>query len=174
MIRAGFLLADDRLDMIALARNGAAAHRLARRANALVLLDDGWSCEKVAKALYVDDDTVRAWHGLYAEDGFDGLGRFEAGGSLSRMSGADQDRLKAWVSATLPGSTRRIGAWIEAECGYCYEGRSGLVALCTRPMPQGPPAAGRPPETGWRLNRPVAASASISTARSIWKPARQE
>jgi hypothetical protein len=47
MIRAGFLLADDRLDMIALARAGAAG---------LVLLDDGWSCEKVAKALYVDDD----------------------------------------------------------------------------------------------------------------------
>jgi transposase len=132
MIRAGFLLAEDRLDMIALARDGAAAHRLARRANALVLLDDGWSCEKVAKALFVDDDTVRAWHGLYAEDGFDGLGRFEAGGSLSRMSGADQDRLKAWVTAALPGSTRRIGAWIEAQCGFSYEGRSGLITLLHR------------------------------------------
>jgi transposase len=132
MIRAGFLLAADRLDMIALARNGAAAHRLARRANALVLLDDGWSCEKVAKALYVDDDTVRAWHGLYAEDGFDGLGRFEAGGSLSRMSGAEQDRLKAWVTAALPGSARQIGAFIEAQFGFSYESRSGLIALLHR------------------------------------------
>jgi transposase len=132
MIRAGFLLADDRLDMIALARDGSAAHRLARRANALVLLDDGWSCEKVAKALYVDDDTIRAWHGLYAEDGFDGLGRFEAGGSLSRMSGADQDRLKAWVTASLPGSTRQIGAFITAQFGFSYESRSGLIALLHR------------------------------------------
>jgi transposase len=75
MIRAGFLFVEDRLDMIALPRDGSAAHRLARRANALVLLDDGWSCEKVAKALFVEDDTERAWHGLYAQDGFDGLGR---------------------------------------------------------------------------------------------------
>ena len=43
-----------------LARDGSAAHRLARRANALVLLDDGMSCEAVAKVLLLDDDTVRA------------------------------------------------------------------------------------------------------------------
>ena len=74
----------------------------------------------------------RAWHGLYAEDGFDGLGRFEAGGSLSRMSAVDQDRLKAWVTAALPGSARQIGSWIEAQCGFSYESRSGLIALLHR------------------------------------------
>jgi hypothetical protein len=45
MIRTGFLSAEDRTDLIALARDRSAAHRLARRANALVLLDDGWSCD---------------------------------------------------------------------------------------------------------------------------------
>jgi hypothetical protein len=44
----------DRADLIALALDGAAAHRLARRANALVLLDNGWSGEEVAKVLFVD------------------------------------------------------------------------------------------------------------------------
>jgi len=39
MIRAGLLSPADRAEMIALARDGSAAHRLARRANALVLLD---------------------------------------------------------------------------------------------------------------------------------------
>jgi hypothetical protein len=47
MIRDGYLSPEDRADLIALARAGSAAHRLARRANALVLLDDGWSCERV-------------------------------------------------------------------------------------------------------------------------------
>jgi hypothetical protein len=51
MICAGFLSPVDRADLTALARDGSAAHRLARRANALVLLDSGWSCEKVAEAL---------------------------------------------------------------------------------------------------------------------------
>jgi transposase len=132
MIRAGFLSPEDRTDLIALARDGAAAHRLARRANALVLLDAGWSCEKVAAALFLDDDTIRKWHGMFLEDGFDGLLRFEAGGSACRLSGEQQDKLKTWVSASLPRSTRRIGAWIEAEFGLAYEGRSGLIALLHR------------------------------------------
>src|SRR5271165_1982574 len=48
-----------RAELLALLRDGHSEQRLARRANALLLLDDGWSCEKVAKALYLDDDTVR-------------------------------------------------------------------------------------------------------------------
>ena len=132
MIRAGFLSSVDRADLIALARDGSAAHRLARRANALVLLDSGWSCEKVAGALLLDDDTIRRWHGLFIADGVEGLARFEAGGSACQMSGEQQERLKAWVAAALPRSTRQIGAWIEKEFGVVYAGRSGLIALLHR------------------------------------------
>ena len=132
MIRAGFLSPVDRADLIALARDGSAAHRLARRANALVLLDSGWSCEKVARALFLDDDTIRQWHGLFIEDGFEGLTRFEAGGSACQLSGEQQEKLKAWVAAVLPRTTRQIGAWIEREFGVAYEGRSGVIALLHR------------------------------------------
>ena len=59
MIRPGFLDSESRQDLIELTRDGSAAHRLARRANALVLLDDGMSCASVAKVLYLDDDTIR-------------------------------------------------------------------------------------------------------------------
>jgi transposase len=132
MIRAGFLSPEDRADLIALARDGRAAHRLARRANALVLLDDGWSCEKVAGAFLLDDDTIRKWHGLFVEDGLEGLTRFETGGSECRMSGEQQEKLKAWVTGVLPRSTRQIGAWIEREFSLTYAGRSGLIALLHR------------------------------------------
>src|ERR1035437_524575 len=96
MICAGFLSPVDRADLTA----------LARRANALVLLDSGWSCEKVAGALLLDDDTIRRWHGLFIEDGLEGLTRFEAGGSACQMNGEQQENLKAWVAAALPRSTR--------------------------------------------------------------------
>ncbi len=49
MIRRGFLDPESRQDLIELTRDGSAAHRLSRRANALVLLDDGMSCEAIAK-----------------------------------------------------------------------------------------------------------------------------
>ena len=131
MIRAGFLSPEDRADLIALARDGSAAHRLARRANALVLLDSGWSCEKVAGALLLDDHTIRRWRDLFVEEGLEGLTVFEAGGNACRLSGEQQEKLKAWVGARLPRSTRQIGAGIEAQFGLVYEGRSGLIAKTT-------------------------------------------
>jgi len=67
MIRSGFL--DDELwqDLIELARDGSAPHRLARRANALVLLDD---------------DTIRTWYRLFQEDGIEGLASFGYDGAV--------------------------------------------------------------------------------------------
>jgi transposase len=39
---------------------------------------------------------------------------------------------QAWITATLPRSTREVGAWVEKECGITYESRSGLIALLHR------------------------------------------
>jgi transposase len=128
MMRAGFLDPESRRDLIELARDGAAAHRLARRANALVLLDQGMSCSNVAKVLLLDDDTVRTWYRLHEEDGFEGLANFGYDGSTCRLSDQQQDQLKAWITETLPRTTCAVGAWIENEYGITYESRSGLVA----------------------------------------------
>jgi transposase len=132
MIRPGFLDATSRQDLTELARAGLAAHRLARRANALVLLDDGMSCAAVAKVLLLDADTIRSWHRLYEEEGIEGLANFGYEGSACRLSEAQQDLLTAWITETLPRTTREVGAWIEMECGIAYQSRSGLIALLHR------------------------------------------
>jgi len=69
MIRGGFLDEATRKELTVLMRDGKAESRVTRRANALLLLDDGWSCAKTAEALYMDDDTIRYWHELYQEKG---------------------------------------------------------------------------------------------------------
>ena len=132
MIRPGFLDSASRQDLIELTRDGSAAHRLARRANALVLLDDGMSCASVAKVLYLDDDTIRTWHRLYQEDGIEGLASFGYEGSACRLTAEQRDRLTAWITEALPRTSREIGAWIAREYGLEYEGRSGLIALLHR------------------------------------------
>jgi transposase len=132
MIRGGFLSTEDRNQLIALARDGSAASRLTRRANALVLLDDGWSCQEVADALLLNDDTIRGWHKLFEQRGIEGLTSFEVGGSASFLSAAQEEALKVFVSTTLPRSTRQVGAFIEQEFGLVYESRSGLIALLHR------------------------------------------
>ena len=132
MICPGFLDAESRRDLIELARDGSAAHRLARRANALVLLDDGMSCASIAKVLFLDDDTIRTWYQLYQEDGIEGLTSFNHEGGSCRLTVEQQDKLKAWITETLPPMTRQVGAWIVAECGIEYQTRSGLIALLHR------------------------------------------
>ena len=132
MTRPRFLSAVDRADLIALAKDGSAEHRLARRANAVVLLDAGWSFAKVAEGLLIDDATVRTWHKLFTEGGVEGLACFDSGGSDCQFNGEQQEKLKTWVGATFPRSTREIGAWIEREFGLAYAGRSGLIALLHR------------------------------------------
>lgn len=124
--------AESRQDLIEIARDVSALHGLGRRANALVLLDKGWSCEQVSAALMIDDDTVRTWFKLYERDGIDGLMELPWMGRSCRLSAEQQQDLTAWADEVSPRSTREIGAWIEQNCGISYAGRSGLIALMRR------------------------------------------
>jgi len=73
---AGFMNTTERAELVDLARDGLIEHRLARRENALVLLDRGMSCSDIGAVLFLDDDTVRTWYRLYKEEGILGLAGF--------------------------------------------------------------------------------------------------
>ncbi len=90
------------------------------------------SCEAIAKVLLLDDDTIRTWYRLYEKDGMEGLTNFGHEGGACRLTGERQEKLKVFVSAALPRSSRQVGAWIEKEFGLVYESRSGLIALLHR------------------------------------------
>src|SRR5450756_2447796 len=86
MIQSGFLSEEDRKALTALARDASSPCRVTRRANALVLLDAGWSCQQVANAFLPDDDTVRGWRRLFEQRGIEGLTSFDVGGSASYLT----------------------------------------------------------------------------------------
>ena len=48
-------------------------YAVARRANAILLLDDGKSCQAIAEVLYLDDDSIRGGYKSYREAGWDAL-----------------------------------------------------------------------------------------------------
>ena len=83
--------------------------------------------------LLFNDDTIRGWFKLFEQRGIEGLTSFDMGGSASFLSAAQEDALKVFVGATLPRSTRQVGAFIEQEFGLVYESRSGLIALSASP-----------------------------------------
>jgi len=131
MIRAGFLDEATRAELIALMRDGKEEMRVARRANALLLLDDGMSCQAIARVLYMDDDTIRYWHELYQEKGLKWLAEFGYKGRACEMTAEQQKALATWVSETLPRTTSVVGEWIEKTYGMSYT-RSALIKLLAR------------------------------------------
>ena len=131
MIRRGFLDSESRKDLTELARDGSAAHRLARRANALVLLDDGMSCAAVAKVLLLDDDTIRTWYRLYEEDGIEGLASFGYEGGACRLREAQQCKIDAWITEATARTTRQVGSGVREEADREDRERSGVSARPT-------------------------------------------
>ena len=103
-----------------------------RRANAILLLDDGWNCEQVAKALYFDDDTIRDWYRTWESQGIKGLREFGYKGSACALTVEQQDKLRKWATETLPRSTSQIGGWIEQEFDVSYNTRSAIIKLMHR------------------------------------------
>jgi transposase len=75
---------------------------------------------------------VRSWRKSCDEGGLQGLRRFEAGGSLSRLSPAQEDELSVYVREGLPRSTREVAVFLYQRFGVVYESRSGLIALLHR------------------------------------------
>lgn len=106
-------------------------HGVARRANALLLLDDGKSCVEIAQVLYLDDDTVRGWHKQYLAEGWDAVAYDGWKGGQSRLSVAQQVALCAWLEERFCRSTVEIRAYVTAQFDLEYS-HSGCVKLLAR------------------------------------------
>lgn len=106
-------------------------HGIARRANTILLLDDGESCARIAKFLYLDDDTIRGWHKTYLQNGWDALAFDGWKGGQSRMTQAQEAALCAWLEARFCRSTVEIKAHVAAECGLNYS-HSGCIKVLAR------------------------------------------
>jgi transposase len=105
MICPGFLSSADRIEFEAGVGRQREDHGIARRANTILLLDDGESCARIAKFLYLDDDTIRGWYKSYRQDGWDALAFDGWKGGQSRLKQAQEGALCAWLEARFCRST---------------------------------------------------------------------
>ena len=128
MICPGFLTSSERRELVACVRSQREDHGIARRSNAILLLDDGESCVQIAKFLYLDDDTIRGWYKTYREDGWDALSTDGWKGGQSRMTSAQETELCAWLDERFCRSTVEIRAHIAAQHGVGYS-HSGCIKL---------------------------------------------
>jgi transposase len=82
-----------------------------RRMNALLLLDDGWTAERVAEALFIDAETVHAHRRLHLAGGRAGVERLAYAGHAPVLSEAQVEELSAELS-------RRVYLTAAAVCGF--------------------------------------------------------
>ena len=131
MIRGSFLSEEERAYLRRIVGSQTERHAVARRANAILLLDDGWNCEEVAQALFLDDDTVRGWHKAFTTDGAQTLRSFGWKGSQPKLSRCQEAELTETLSAKLFTSTAAVMAHIERRYGITYS-KSGTIELLHR------------------------------------------
>ena len=111
IIRPGFLTSDFRSTLERTVRRTSASHGLARRANAIRSLDDGLSCEAVAKVLYIDDDTVRGWHERWTDGGVDALASFDFKGAKRALNSDQEGQLVEEMGRRLFRTSTEVHAY---------------------------------------------------------------
>ena len=131
MIRSNFLSAANRLELVRCVGGQREDHGIARRANALLLLDDGKSCAQIAEFLYLDDDTIRSWLKVYERAGWEGLAQDGWRGGLSRLTTGQETVLTDWLAGRFCRSAGEIRAHILACFAVAYS-HSGCLKLLRR------------------------------------------
>jgi len=131
MIRAKFLTTKQRKELEHIVRQPSQGHGVGRRANAILLLDDGLSCQQIGKVLYLDDDTVRTWYKHYGNGGWDELEMFDWKGGQPFLTMEQQALLCAWLETRLCRDSNQIRVYIDQRFGVGYP-HSGCVKLLHR------------------------------------------
>jgi transposase len=131
MTRGGFLSGKERAALRAVMGHPSETHGVARRANAILLLDDGLSCAEVAKVLYLDDDTVRTWLKRYRVGGLDEMTLFDWHGRPGHLSREQEAELSAHLDERFYRDTSEVAAHIRATYGVTYS-HSGCIKLMHR------------------------------------------
>jgi transposase len=91
-----------------------------RRMNALLLLDDGWTAERVAEALFIDPETVRAHRRLYAAGGRAGVERLAYCGHAPVLSREQVAVLSAELSGKIYLTAKAVCGFVSARFGLAY------------------------------------------------------
>lgn len=95
------------------------------------MLGSGWSVKKIAEALLMDPDSVRAHFKRYQEGGMEALLRHDAGGQSARLNEQQEMELDAHLSEHLYTSAKAVANHVQKTYGIVYSER-GITHLLHR------------------------------------------
>jgi transposase len=91
-----------------------------RRMNALLLLDDGWTAERVAEALFIDAETVREHRRLYQKSGVAGVLELKYEGSEPALTEEQIVELGKELDSRLYLTAKEVADFVRRTFGVDY------------------------------------------------------
>lgn len=125
-----YLTSDERQELIKLHKRTRDS-RITDRMKAILLLDGGWSYERIAQALFLDDQTIRNYYGVYEENGIAGLSEFHYMGQSCRLSDSQLADLRLHLDAVTHLNVDSIVMHVQEEYGIKYAPK-GMTSLVKR------------------------------------------
>lgn len=102
-----------------------------QRMNALLLLDDGWSVQRVSEALFLDEGTIRNYQRLYESGGRSGIESLLYVGRSCALSPDELEQLFSWIDETVPTTAQEICHHVHRAFGVSYT-RKAMAKLLKR------------------------------------------
>ncbi|MCF6274380.1 MAG: IS630 family transposase [Robiginitomaculum sp.] len=131
MSRTFRLAAEERRELLSIMRRHKEDGLVVRRANALILLDDGKSSVAIADFLYLDTGTVRSWRRSFETDGLSSLAIAGYSKREGHLSFVQEAELCAHLTAHPMRTSDEIRAYIEQIYGQKFS-KPGAIKLMAR------------------------------------------
>ena len=125
---AGFLPPEERLSLLSVLHGRGHTAREHVRANAILLLDKGWSLSEAAEALFLDVDTVRGYFSRYNQGKLAALLNDNYRVKCSELADEQKSLLRDHVASNLYAASQSIMAYVKLEFGVEYS-PSGILAV---------------------------------------------
>lgn len=113
------LTPEDRAQLLRMIRRQMNSH-VHRRMNVLLLLDDGWTAERIAEALFIDTETAHEHRRRYETSGVAGLERLNYQGSEPALSAVQRETLKAELDAHLYMTAKAVCDFVQRTFAVTY------------------------------------------------------
>jgi transposase len=123
----GFLTTDQRSELMHELKVERHA-KYSDRIKTILLLDKGWTHEKISEALFLDEGTIRNYRKRYVEGGIFGLVTDTHSGKRCHLSEKEKEQLSNYLQSKICMDSKEIVVYIQQNFDVTYS-VSGVTAL---------------------------------------------
>jgi len=105
--------------------------RICDRIKSILLLDNGWSFDKIATVLLLDSDTIRRYYRAYTEGGKELLLVLHYSGKSAKLNNDQIEEIKSHVKEKIPSSAKEVVKYIREQFDFEYS-ESAVILLLHR------------------------------------------